>query len=698
MTELKKGKDIQLIALRPAINCDPAYVKVLKRGEIYRFCNDYDIDPESDQLTFQPTLPRDLYKTGKINVQISAIAGPNGSGKSSLVELLLMALNNIAYVKEINDDLNLVDGLHVALYLKLHGYCKLTIDGSQLGIQYYDKNGTLSPPEAVPDLSELFYTIVVNYSLYAYNTNDIKKGQKDWLSGLFHKNDAYQTPLVINPFRDKGNININTENVLVSQRLIANLLRMDNGVNGFNVRKLTEQLTATQLRLTQNLSKSKHVLYESDQYDKKARNLRIKVHLDDLPKIDRSEVLKKINKRFRFQRKTPFKGIELHATDYLVGKLVSIAATYQEYIDKQYYSKEEGNFNMEKLDKYIVELLNDPSHIAFKFNQTLNFLKYDHIPREGGDLDLQSLSRETSELISKIRTRKPRLIDMLPPPVFNTDILLATDEVIASNSNKSKLIEFKDLSSGEKQMVYSASSILYHLMNINSVRSSATKKKYRLIHVIFEEIELYFHPEMQRKFVSYLLDSIRNITLTGIDGIHICFVTHSPFILSDIPGEHVLFLKVDEQQRRSLPVMRQTKSFGANIHELLADGFFMENGFSGEHAKNKINETISFLEFHLIGTRLKILAAQTDQNTKHHLTENAPWKEIAMLKQQQQDLLGRFSEKKKKEHLRLINSIGEPVLKTKLLEMYDEAFNTSRRAQILAEIARLRKQLTQMDS
>jgi hypothetical protein len=175
-------------------------------------------------------------------------------------------------------------------------------------------------------------------------------------------------------------------------------------------------------------------------------------------------------------------------------------------------------------------------------------------------------------------------------------------------------------------------------------------------------------------------------------------VTHSPFILSDIPGEHVLFLKVDEQQRRSLPVIRQTKSFGANIHELLADGFFMENGFSGEHAKNKINQTINFLEYHLIANRLKILAAQTDQNTDHHLTENKPGKEMAMLEQQQQDLMERFSEKKKEEHLRLINSIGEPVLKTKLLEMYDEAFNTSRRAQILAEIARLRKQLTQLNS
>jgi energy-coupling factor transporter ATP-binding protein EcfA2 len=698
MAELRPGKNIQLIALRPAGNCDPAYVKVLKPGEIYRFCNEYEIDPETDQLTFHPLLPRNLYKTGKINVQVSAIAGPNGSGKSSLVELLLMALNNIAFVKGGNTGMNLVDGLSVALYIKLHRYCKLTINGSQLGIQYYSRDGLLSGPEEVPDLAELFYTIVVNYSLYAYNTRDIKKGQKDWLTGLFHKNDAYQTPLVINPFRDAGIIDINTENVLVRQRLIANLLRADNGVNGFNFRKLTEQLTATKLRLAQNLRKSKHVLYERDQSDKKKMNLRVKVYLDDLQKIDRGEVLKKINNHFPFQRKTEFTGIELHATDYLVGKLVSIAATYQEYIDKKYYSEEDENFDMDKLDDYIVDLLDDPSHIAFKFKQTLNFLKYDHIPRDGGDLDLSKLSKDIAVRISKIRTDKPRLIDMLPPPVFNTDILLKTDGIVANNADKDGLIEFKDLSSGEKQMVYSASSILYHLININSVRSSPTKKKYRLIHVIFEEIELYFHPEMQRKFVSYLLDSIRNTTLTGIDGIHFCFVTHSPFILSDIPGEHVLFLKVDEQERRALPLVRQTKSFGANIHELLADGFFMENGFSGEYAKNKINETINFLEYNLIAGRLKALFSQSDKNAGRSLVENETEKEIAALSQQQKELEGRFTEKKKEEHLRLIESIGEPVLKTKLLEMYDEAFNYSRRAQLLVQIARLKKQLTQLDS
>ena len=47
---------------------------------------------------------------------------------------------------------------------------------------------------------------------------------RNWLNGIFHKNDGYQTPIVLSPFRTKGNININTENTLSRERLITLLI------------------------------------------------------------------------------------------------------------------------------------------------------------------------------------------------------------------------------------------------------------------------------------------------------------------------------------------------------------------------------------------------------------------------------------------------------------------------------------------
>ena len=53
------------------------------------------------------------------------------------------------------------------------------------------------------------YSIVINYSLYGFNT----KNEGDWIFPLFHKNDSYQTPITLNPFREEGVINVNTRNL-----------------------------------------------------------------------------------------------------------------------------------------------------------------------------------------------------------------------------------------------------------------------------------------------------------------------------------------------------------------------------------------------------------------------------------------------------------------------------------------------------
>lgn len=46
-----------------------------------------------------------------------------------------------------------------------------------------------------------------------------------WIKGVFHKNDGYLAPLVLNPKRTKGNIDINIENHLAKSRLMSSELR-----------------------------------------------------------------------------------------------------------------------------------------------------------------------------------------------------------------------------------------------------------------------------------------------------------------------------------------------------------------------------------------------------------------------------------------------------------------------------------------
>jgi len=104
--------------------------------------------------------------------------------------------------------------------------------------------------------------------------------------------------------------------------------------------------------------------------------------------------------------------------------------------------------------------------------------------------------------------------------------------------------------------------------------------------VLLDEVDIGWHPNWQRKAISYMCDFL---ALLPNKKFHLIFATHSPFILSDIPRRSVIFLEDGKQ------VYPDINSFGANIHTLLSHGFFMEDGLMGEYAKSKINELIDYL-------------------------------------------------------------------------------------------------------
>ena len=75
--------------------------------------------------------------------------------------------------------------------------------------------------------------------------------------------------------------------------------------------------------------------------------------------------------------------------------------------------------------------------------------------------------------------------------------------------------------------------------------------------------------------------------------IHLIISSHSPFILSDLPKENIIFL---EKGKQVYPFDDRKQTFGANIHTLLSHGFFMKDGLMGEFAKDKIQSIIKYHE------------------------------------------------------------------------------------------------------
>ena len=313
---------------------------------------------------------------------------------------------------------------------------------------------------------------------------------------------------------------------------------------------------------------------------------------------------------------------------YIQNKIIRICLIYDRY---KHFLK--GN-KIQNIDRLIEELIKDRSHITFKIKQAINFIKFDHINWHSDvefpvDIDILSerIKRHIEEEGNEGRLRST--IEFLPPSIFDIKIELENGSF------------FGQMSSGEKQKIYSISSIVYHLINLNSVFNNNEKKllKYRYVNILLDEVEQYYHPEMQRTFINDLISYIGQINNTNIENIkalNILFATHSPFILSDIPHQNVLSLSVGENE------VEEVQTFGANIHDLLANDFFLDHGFMGEFAKGRIKETIDWIN-HQIDLK----------KTKDLVKDDAYYQNY-------------------KYYKKIIELIGERVLKVKLIQMLSE--------------------------
>ena len=595
----------------------------------------------------------DYYDGGGANtdphISINAILGENGAGKSSLVEFELRLINNFSaiifgeYAREYGwPHLHFVDGVKGEMYYLLGQIVyKLTLNDRDASLNCYfrqedEEDGKYVFKNEQPEsdlirarhilsdkpiksiyydsyfeplkkqLSRFFYTVVLNQSVYAYNTRDYKKecnseeyeiavrnGRKHnekgeeipyktedkcWLNGLFHKNDGYQIPIVLTPCRYEGNYDINKENRLAYERLISIMVRAeekDRVINGhlkvtsFDLWKKTDEYDLEYIH--QNLG------YEqfNDEDFGRMKDITLSAWTEELG----FDILKD-SASYIYRTK---------AINYLIYKTLKIADTYDEYRDYKYkYNNESRPFDEVDYHKLVQRTIANYSHVTSKLYRTIAYLVWDIYEIHGGTEEqpvrakIDDINKKWLEALRKKKAEFTNLVyttlileAAIPPPFLRTGIGMVELQT-------GVYVPFEYLSSGEKQQAYTISSLVYHLKNLDSVvsdKSSNERTAYKYVQLILEEVELYFHPEMQRQFLRSLLDGIRRASLTHIEWVNVCVVTHSPFVLSDIPSRNVLALKKDNSKVEKIPC------FGANIHEMLRHSFFLKNGSAGDFAQ-----------------------------------------------------------------------------------------------------------------
>lgn len=191
---------------------------------------------------------------------------------------------------------------------------------------------------------------------------------------------------------------------------------------------------------------------------------------------------------------------------------------------------------------------------------------------------------------------------------------------------------FRDLSSGEGALL----SLYSRLYSIREKMNNPLHRSPKNLTIIFDEFDLYMHPHWQKKFLKTLIEFLTEIYIGK--NIQIIFATNSPIPISDILGYNMVFLETENGNSIVRTTLNeQHDTFASNIHTLYSDSFFVKDGLIGDLATTKINEVISYL--------------------KDKSNEN-PFKNGTELRQ-------------------FILQIGEPLIKNKLLTMYNDKYNLS---------------------
>jgi len=569
------------------------------------------------------------------NISVCGIVGKNGSGKSTLIDYLMMIVNNAASILlsdqygDSEEKPTMAFGVYGELYYEAEGkICRLKCVNKRVLFSDGGQNKdirTIGEGGKRRLLKHLSFMVLINYGVYSLNPNDYDAEDEesdvngDWLQQLFSIEQNYIYPIAITPERRNGNIDINEHQRTEKEKLVALMMYAQVKGNRFMGEYSPVKITYTFNKslttvLSNRLGKMADVEHLGVDYlmgVKSALLMGWTEHLDctDLwakePDADEKEA------------KEVFDAI----LEYIACQTVVLCSYYVKF-------RNVFDFLAKVRENQIGHgvLLSDVDHmpeimecglfdVISQDDTTMTYgirrcLKTIEETKRRGLKRMPFLQKEGRLPIASFANAYSleNVLFLLPPPVYNLDIVLKKDvidgelvEEVPRDRTRAPRMTFSKLSSGEKQQLLSMASTLFH---VKSMEESIAKTKgfgYKDICLVFDEAELYFHPDFQRGFIYKMLKYLSWLGLNRsgwVENIQIIIATHSPFILSDIPRENILFLKdgrnyLDGLGRLDRSVFERKNTFGANYYDMLHNGFFLEDNAIGLYASEVIKRIIT---------------------------------------------------------------------------------------------------------
>lgn len=534
---------------------------------------------------------------------ITAIVGANGSGKTTILEMLIRILADDLYIHDgfiacfYNQQENQIITIHDLVSFKKR---KIKTEWDVI-INSNDQSISLAVPVIV-DIGFDFYNHPNQYSISL-----LRNTKLIYYSPAF---DLRNYPYGIK--NSKNYIDVSTNNLLYEDSL------------------------------------NKNDIEDWDQLERhRFKNARRQFEFIQDKRFDLSEIHLPDTIEVHYNKSTPFEK-QLSISDRsLFDKIRNQGNKYfslvHSLIHKAEKAGQERKINAAKLEKiklwFIINLvdnyfsnrailgdLNGELNVDYEKIKDLNFfttaknllIQQDWITKQ--DFDFVELIESVFAIIDKKASRRNidennasfevGISDALEMYKWDVKLRMAYKENLGKSATKAYSffdLNWRDMSTGEKAYLDLFSRLFFAYRRITESLTdylySGNNEDFfydegvltvNHIYILLDEPELGFHPKWQKKFIRVLTEYLSKLTNLKIQ---VILTSHSPFVLSDLPKSNVIFVSREgDSPLKVTNASDQQETFGANIHDLFADTFFLGERLVGDFSFNFIMSLVSELE------------------------------------------------------------------------------------------------------
>jgi len=517
----------------------------------------------------------DAFFDKKNKINITAIIGENGSGKSSIMKLIIQLLYTNFNSKS-NTKFGLEESFLIFSIENNFYYIASNVNMIQPNLSVNNKNKFFT------QYSSNFYTLYFNYML------DSLKDSTDetWIDNIYHKSDDYTMPILLEPYKKNNNIDINNLNYLTRQRMI---------------------LHRDSFRENQFLKN----IFDPEK-------VRVSVDTDKLLKIFKSTPDGKYKNSIKQVYKKEFSTLNelLNKIEQEERNIESIKKRFKDNIKEREKLEENSKNNILDLQNKINEIIlnNIPFYVLnnlYIANKIDKYHKHQTSLNIKGGVDRYSFDKNQNKIDIWIDDQSHNTLKLRNAIQYQNDILNNKDitskereNFIPINDSRLKYLPswfevsfydkngrtFTTLSAGEKSFYILLTTLVYQIKNIDS-RKNLPQGTYNSLLILLDEADLGLHPKWQRQYLYNIVETLKESSYNL--NYHVVCTSHSPFIVSDLPKDNIVFLN-----KGKIDYLKDNEyTFGENIHTLLNDSFFMQKDMMmGKIAEYKLRECFDFFE------------------------------------------------------------------------------------------------------